>query len=232
MAKTAFPIAPPVEPMLAKLATELPAGDFLLRAEMGRISRHRLPRRRGRVHSKPRPAAARPLLSRAARGLPRRLAGWLRGRRRDRDRHASRARFRHPANAASSRRVARRQAREGNAGRVRRVRCAGCGREGSARAAAERASRAPRAAARRRQAADPPDADDARRGTGVGMAGAVRGRGPRRRDRETGRRHVQARQARDDQGEARPHRRLCRRRISLAQEGEGRARRLAAARAL
>jgi ATP-dependent DNA ligase len=29
MAKTPFPIAPPVEPMLAKLTTELPAGDFL-----------------------------------------------------------------------------------------------------------------------------------------------------------------------------------------------------------
>ena len=29
MAKTAFPIAPPVEPMLAKLLTGLPAGDFL-----------------------------------------------------------------------------------------------------------------------------------------------------------------------------------------------------------
>ena len=43
---------------------------------------------------------------------------------------------------------------------------------------------------------------------------------------------VQAGQARDDQGEARAHRRLCRRRLSLAQEGERRARRLAAARAL
>jgi ATP-dependent DNA ligase len=29
MAKTPFPIAPPVEPMLAKLVTELPAGGFL-----------------------------------------------------------------------------------------------------------------------------------------------------------------------------------------------------------
>src|SRR5882672_9173249 len=29
MAKTPFPIAPPVEPMLAKLSTELPVGDYL-----------------------------------------------------------------------------------------------------------------------------------------------------------------------------------------------------------
>jgi len=29
MAKTPFPIAPPVEPMLAKLVTNLPAGDYL-----------------------------------------------------------------------------------------------------------------------------------------------------------------------------------------------------------
>jgi ATP-dependent DNA ligase len=30
MAPTSFPIAPPIEPMLAKLATELPGGDGLL----------------------------------------------------------------------------------------------------------------------------------------------------------------------------------------------------------
>ena len=49
-----------------------------LRAEVGRVSRHRVPRRRGRVHSEPRPAAARSVLSRAARHLPGRPAGRLR----------------------------------------------------------------------------------------------------------------------------------------------------------
>ena len=43
---TPFPIAPPIEPMLAKLADALPAGGRVsLRAEVGRLPRHRLSRR-------------------------------------------------------------------------------------------------------------------------------------------------------------------------------------------
>ena len=184
-----FPIAPPIEPMLAKLATELPAGDgFLYRAEVGRLSRDRLSRRRRGLHPEPRPAAARSLLSRAARRAAGRAARRLRARRRDRDRHAARPRLRRAADAAASRRLARRQAREGDAGRVRRVRRARRRRAGSARRRAARAPRAAGAAARRRQAADSPDADDARSRAGVGMAVAIRGRRPRRRDRQARRR--------------------------------------------
>ena len=44
---THLPIEPPIEPMLAKLAEELPDGRRLvLRAEVGRLSGHRVPRRR------------------------------------------------------------------------------------------------------------------------------------------------------------------------------------------
>ena len=61
-------IAPPIEPMLAKLADELPDRRRVpVRAEVGRVSRDRLSRRRRRLHPEPRPAAARSLLSRAAR---------------------------------------------------------------------------------------------------------------------------------------------------------------------
>ena len=81
-------------------------------------------------------------------------------------------------------------------------------------------------------AADPPDADDARSRRRRGMARALRGRRPRRRDRQAGARHVPAGQARDAQDQARAHRRLRRRRLSLAQGREERARRLAAARSV
>ena len=56
------------------------------------------------------------------------------------------------------------------------------------------------------------------RATAPRVARAIRGRRPRRRDRQAGGRPVPAGQARDDQGEARAHRRLRRRRLPLAQE--------------
>ena len=204
-----------------------------LRAEVGRLPRDRLSRRRRRLHPEPRPAAARSLLSRAARGAARGAARRLRARRRDRDRHAARPRLRCAAAAAASGRVARREARAGDAVVVRRVRCA---RRRTARICATRrsASAAPRwsGCSRGVAAADPPDADDARSRAGRRVAGAVRRRGARRRDREAGRRHLPARQARDDQGQARAHRRLRRRRLPLAQGRQERAGRLAAARAV
>ena len=47
----AFPIEPPVPPMLAKLADGAPAGRRVaVRAEVGRLPRHRVPRRRQRLH--------------------------------------------------------------------------------------------------------------------------------------------------------------------------------------
>ena len=118
-----FAIEPPIEPMLAKLADELPVGDAFCTSPSGM----------GFARSS---FAADPsvfIQSRDLRPLDRyfpelhevllaRLAGRLRGRRRDRDRDAARARFRRAPAAASSRRLARRQAGEGDAGGVRRVR--------------------------------------------------------------------------------------------------------------
>ena len=85
-----------------------------------------------------------------------------------------------------------------------------------------------RAAARREPPIHltPMTRDRARRGR---MARPLRGGRPRRRGCKAGRRPVPARQARDDQGEARAHRRLRRGRLPLAQGRERRGR-LAAAR--
>ena len=68
---------------------------------------------------------------------------------------------------------------------------------------------------------DPPDADDARSRRGGGVALALRRGRPRRRDRQAGGCALRAGEARDDQGEARAHRRLRRRRLSLAQGRKG-----------
>ena len=81
------------------------------------------------------------------------------------------------------------------------------------------------------RAAGLPHAGDARSRAGAGLVRALRGRRPRRRDRQAPRFALPARQARDDQGQARAHRRLRRRRLPLAQGRPGTLRRLAAARA-
>ena len=75
-----------------------------------------------------------------------------------------------------------------------------------------------------------PHADDRRPGRGRGLVRALRGRGLRRRDGQAGRPALPAGQARDDEGEARAHRRLRGRRLPLAQGRQRR--RLAAPRAL
>ena len=64
------------------------------------------------------------------------------------------------------------------------------------------------------------------------MVRALRGRGPRRRDRQAARPALPAGPAIDDQGEARAHRRLRRGRLPLAQAGPGHDAGLAAARPL
>ena len=75
----------------------------------------------------------------------------------------------------------------------------------------------------------PPHADDDRPCDGRGLARAIRGGWPRRRDGQACRRTLRAGQARDDQGEASADRRLRGRRLPLAQEWPRHARRLAAA---
>ena len=120
-----FPISPPIEPMLAKLAEELPTGDGFLYEPKWDGFRAIVFRGGSDVFIQSRDsAAARSLLSGAARRLSRSAAGRLRPRRRDRDRDAARPRFRRAADAAASGGFARRQAGEGNAGVVRRIRSA------------------------------------------------------------------------------------------------------------
>ena len=84
--------------------------------------------------------------------------------------------------------------------------------------AAARAPRAARAAAGEGRSADPPDADDARprRSRRNGCRGS-RARASTASIAKPEHGAVSARQARDDQGQARAHRRLRRRRIPLAQ---------------
>ena len=76
----------------------------------------------------------------------------------------------------------------------------------------------------RRDAAAPPHAGDARPRDRRRLVPALRGRRPRRRHGQAGRRHLRAEQARHAQGEARARLRLRRRRLPLAQERRGRPR--------
>ena len=109
-----------------------------------------------------------------------------------------------------------------NAGVVRRVRPARRRRrEPRRRSRRQSAARALENAARRGEAAAAPDAGDARPRRGRAMARAVRRRRPRRRDGQADRRRLPARQAGDAEDQARAHRRLRRRRLSLAQETRG-----------
>jgi hypothetical protein len=152
-----FPIAPPIEP----LADELPAGRLPLRAEVGRLPRHRLPRRRRRVHPEPRPAAARPLLPRAARRAARaaaRAAAWSTARSSS---PTPGPRLRRAAAAPPPGRVARREAgAEIPASFVAFDLLAVDGADLRGAPAGER--RSARAAAGRSQPPGPPHADDAR----------------------------------------------------------------------
>ena len=200
---------------------------------MGRLSRDRLSRRIRGVHPEPRLAPARSLFSRAARRLFSAAARRLRHRRRDRDRDAVTVSISMRCRCVSIPRLRawRSWRRRRRPSFVAFDLLAVDGRD--LRTQPQRERRAlPRAAARRRQAADVPDADDARsravasdwltRFEGAGLDGVIVK--PAARD-------VRARQARDDQGEARPNRRLRRGGLSLAQDGKEHARRIAAARA-
>ena len=184
-----FPIAPPVEPMLAKLADELPpAGDYLYEPKWDGFRAIVFRGDDERLHPEPRPAAARSLLSRAARGAARRAAEGLRARRRDRDRDGARARLRRAAAAAASGGVARGEAREGNALLVRRLRSAG-GRT-ARNLHGDAAGRAPRRLEELLAEIETPvylTPVTRDRAVALDWLDALRRRGPRRRDREAGR---------------------------------------------
>ena len=121
-----------------------------VRAEVGRLSRHRLSSaRRRRRDPEPRPAPARPLLPRAARRPPRPVARRRDRRRRDRRRRRRRPRLRRPAAAPAPGGVAGRQAGGRDAGVLRRLRSARRRRHEPARRDAGSAPRRAREAARR-----------------------------------------------------------------------------------
>ena len=216
-----LPFEPPLEPMLAKVADDLPDGRRLaVRAEVGRLPGARLPRRRRGLHPEPRPEAARPLLPGARGAAPRGAARALRARRRDRDRRRRRRSTSTRCCCASTR--PRRGSRCWRPRRRRRSSpgtCSPLGDEDLRARAPGRAPRAARGGARRRPAAASTSrpatrdraiaADWFDRFEGAGLDGVV----AKRLDGA-----VPARQAGDGQDQARAHGRLRRRRLPLAQE--------------
>ena len=158
------------------------------------------------------------------------LPDAVRGRRRDRGGHRGRPRLRRPPAAPPPGRVAGADAGREDAGQLRGLRPARPRRPRPHRRAVLRAAPAPREGARRRPRSRAPHADDRRPRRGGGLVRALRGRRLRRRDGQAGRPALPAGQARDDEGEARAHRRLRGRRVPLAQGRQRR--RLAAPRAL
>ena len=137
-----FPIEPPVEPMLAKLATDLPprrrAGSS---SRSGTASAPSCSATATRVYIQSRDLKP---LDRYFPELPPALPGQgparaLRRRRRDRDRGPARPRLRRPAAAPAPRGLARGQAGGGDAGVVRRLRPPGRGRPRPARPSPGRA---------------------------------------------------------------------------------------------
>ena len=219
-----FPIEPPIEPMLAKLADGLPEGDgWLFEPKWDGFRAIVFKDGDAALHPEPRPAPAGPLLPRAriaafAARLPARCvvdgeiviagADGL-------DFDLLQLRL-HPAG------VARRQARRQHARLVRRVRPARARRSRPARRA--RFRRAARCSRTRSRSAAPPihltpitrdralAADWFRRFEGAGLDGVIA---------KPARRLLRARQARDAEDQARAHRRLRRRRLPLAQGGRG-----------
>ena len=215
-----LPFEPPVEPMLAKASSGLPDGRRLaVRAQVGRLPRDRVPRRRRALHPEPRPEAARSLLPRARGAAPANLPercvldgevviagdGAL-------DFEALLLRI-HPA-ASRVKMLA-----EQSPAVVRRLGPARARRRGPPRRAP--GASAARGSSRRSPACEPPihltpatsdrdlAADWFDRFEGAGLDGVVAKRA---------RRAVPAGQARDAQDQARAHRGLRRRRVPLAQE--------------
>ena len=117
-----------------------------------------------------------------------RLPGRVRHRRGDRDCHAAGARLRRAAAAAASGGVARGEAGSSDAGGFVGFDLLAAEGVDLRVAAPERAPAPPRSAARRERAADLSDPDDPRSRARGRVARTLRGRGPRRRDRQAGRR--------------------------------------------
>ncbi len=214
----------------------IPDRDGLdLRAEVGRLPGARLPRRRRALHPVARPQAAEPLLpgARGAAAGARRPRRALRARRRGRHRHV-------PTAASTSTRCCcastprRRESRCWPRRRPPRSSPSTASptatddlreppRSPSVARACERLIADPPASVRLTPSTDGP-------GDGAALVRRLRGRRPGRGDRASAPMvPYAARQARDGQDQARPHRRLRGRRVPLAQERAGHARRVAAA---
>ena len=186
-----LPVNPPLLPMLAKRRSDLPRGRRLdLRAEVGRLPRARLPRRRRGVHPEPRREAARPLLPRARARHPRRscptrcvLDGEIV------IATGERARLRGAAAAAAPGRLAREDARRERCPRRSCFWDLLCvGDEISARRRSTSGAPALEALLAGATPPHPPDARDDRPRRRRGLVRALRGRGPRRRHGQAGRR--------------------------------------------
>ena len=229
----ALPIAPPLKPMLAKLARTIPDGDGWLYEPKWDGFRC-IVFRDGDAHraGEPQGQPVHPLLPRAARPAAGEPARPQRRRRRDRRRRprGSRSRLRRPAAAHPPGRVAGAPPGRRDAGVVHRLRPAGARRRVAARPAAGRAPAAALLRAVRPATAGAPHAGEHRRRRGRRVVRALRGRRPRRRRRQAPRRAVPAGQAGARQGQARAHRGLRRRRLPHPQGRQRR--RLAAARAV
>ena len=218
-----LPFEPPIEPMLAAPGRDPGGASVVVRAQVGRLSVARLPRRRRALPAEPRPAAPRPLLPGARGAAAGRAPGALRRRRRDRDRRGR------PAWTST-------RSCSGSTRPNRAYACSPPGRRPAswpgtswplgdedlrAHPFEERRSRleaVPRRSRCRACTLTPSTRDASLAGR---LVRPVRGRRPRRRHRQAPRRRVRAGRARLGQGQARPHRRRRGRRVPLAQ-GRGR----------
>ncbi len=197
----------------------------VLRAEVGRLPGAGVPRRRQGRHAVPQRQGIRPLLSRARECAARRAGAALCARRRDR--RPAGDRRPHPAGLGvavathPSRSQPHQDARRADTGALHRFRRAGYRRHvASERAVPDPSRSAVRSGERKAVVPRHPDHRGPRARRQV--AGHVRGRRPRRGDREETGRAVSAGQARDGQGQARPRRRLRRHRLPHPQERRGR----------
>ena len=202
-----------------------------VRAEVGRVPLHRVPRRRrDRARLAQRPAAH-PLLPRAGRAAAGRAARALRGRRRDRRGHRAAASTSTRSSSASTRPTSRvRMLAEKTPASFVAFDLLALDDRDLTGEPFSRAAPAAREGARRGPRPGAPHADDRRPGRGRGLVRPLRGRRLRRRDGQARRPALPAGQAGDVEGEARAHRRLRGGRVPLAQGRRGG--RLAAARAL
>ena len=219
---------PPVQPMLAKSVSGIPdpakSRGPELRAQVGRLPLHRVPRRRRGRADQPQHQAADPLLPRARRGDQGAAAGAHRARRRG----LRRARRPEVATASSSRSLQERihpaksrvdmLAEKTPAGFVAFDLLALGDESYVDRPLAERRAALEEALGRPRRRPLLPDPHHHRPGRGGPLVRGVRGRRARRGHRQAARRAVHPERPHHDEDQARAHRRRGGRRLPRAQD--------------